>query len=189
MYTLKITLTTDTEDSCWILGKCLPQHRTRSISEHSTCTYGNTHQHMYASPSVKYCANHVFSVFRRRFVPKELLLNFLDAMSYLKMNVFHWHLSDFCIFSIESKVYVCSVYVVQVARLCVMYGRHLRGMGSASSLHQLQLVFIPYRLVYNLLLYFKVHAESFTSWVLCIRTKYWHAVSRMYVSLCVYLHT
>ena len=51
-------------------------------------------------------------VVRRRFVPKELLLNFLDAMSYLKMNVFHWHLSDDCIFSIESKMYV-EFYVVQ----------------------------------------------------------------------------
>ena len=27
-------------------------------------------------------------------------------MSYVKMNVFHWHLSDYCIYSIESKVYV-----------------------------------------------------------------------------------
>ena len=45
-------------------------------------------------------------VCRRRFLPKELLLNFLDAMSYVKMNVFHWHLSDYCIYSIESKVYV-----------------------------------------------------------------------------------
>jgi len=48
-------------------------------------------------------------VVRRRFVPKELLLNFLDAMSYVKMNVFHWHISDNCVFSIESKVYVLSV--------------------------------------------------------------------------------
>ena len=43
-------------------------------------------------------------VVRRRFVPKKLILNFLDAMSYVKMNVFHWHLSDFCTYSIESKV-------------------------------------------------------------------------------------
>jgi hexosaminidase len=39
----------------------------------------------------------------RRIVPKKLLLNILDAMSYLKLNVFHWHLTDFCVFSIESK--------------------------------------------------------------------------------------
>ena len=51
-------------------------------------------------------------VVRRRFVSKELLLNFLDAMSYVKMNVFHWHISDNCIFSIESKVYVLSCGVV-----------------------------------------------------------------------------
>jgi hexosaminidase len=40
----------------------------------------------------------------RRFVPKTLLLNFLDAMSMVKLNVFHWHLSDWCLFSIESKL-------------------------------------------------------------------------------------
>ena len=49
---------------------------------------------------------YIIHVCRHRFVPKELILNFLDAMSYVKMNVFHWHISDVCIFSIESKVYV-----------------------------------------------------------------------------------
>ena len=44
------------------------------------------------------------------------------------MNVFHWHLSDFCIFSIESKVYVqfhvmqmLSLYYDPVAIVTVIY--------------------------------------------------------------------
>ena len=60
-------------------------------------------------------------VVRRRFVPKELLLNFLDAMSYVKMNVFHWHISDNCIFSIESKVYVLSCGVVVYTATSILY--------------------------------------------------------------------
>ena len=41
----------------------------------------------------------------RRFFPKEHVMQLLDAMSYLKFNVLHFHLSDLCRFSIESKVY------------------------------------------------------------------------------------
>lgn len=31
-----------------------------------------------------------------------LVYNLLDAMSYLKMNVLHFHLSDYCRFAVES---------------------------------------------------------------------------------------
>ena len=42
---------------------------------------------------------------RRRFFPVELVKNLLDAMSYLKMNVLHFHFSDLCQFSVESMEY------------------------------------------------------------------------------------
>ena len=45
----------------------------------------------------------IFS-FRRRFAPKELVFALLDSLSYLKMNVFHFHLSDYCRYSVESEV-------------------------------------------------------------------------------------
>ena len=35
----------------------------------------------------------------------ELVENLLDAMSYLKMNVLHFHFSDLCQFSVESVQY------------------------------------------------------------------------------------
>ncbi|XP_031568671.1 beta-hexosaminidase 1-like [Actinia tenebrosa] len=41
----------------------------------------------------------------RRLFPIELLYNILDAMSFVKLNVFHFHLSDLCRFSVESKMY------------------------------------------------------------------------------------
>eukprot|EP00118_Oscarella_pearsei_P018801 m.194897 g.194897 ORF g.194897 m.194897 type:complete len:390 (+) comp39508_c1_seq14:645-1814(+) len=41
----------------------------------------------------------------RRFFPIPLVFSFLDAMSYVKMNVLHMHLSDFCRFSVESHLY------------------------------------------------------------------------------------
>ena len=41
----------------------------------------------------------------RHFQPVDLIKRNLDAMAYVKMNVFHWHLSDDQGFRIESKVY------------------------------------------------------------------------------------
>ncbi|XP_065884370.1 beta-hexosaminidase subunit A2-like isoform X2 [Dysidea avara] len=41
----------------------------------------------------------------RRISPKELVFTLLDTLSYLKMNVFHFHLSDYCRYSMESKVF------------------------------------------------------------------------------------
>eukprot|EP00118_Oscarella_pearsei_P018802 m.194898 g.194898 ORF g.194898 m.194898 type:complete len:513 (+) comp39508_c1_seq15:46-1584(+) len=41
----------------------------------------------------------------RRFFPIPLVFALLDAMSYVKMNVLHMHLSDFCRFSVESLLY------------------------------------------------------------------------------------
>ncbi len=41
----------------------------------------------------------------RHFIPLDVLKRNLDAMSALKMNVFHWHLSENQGFRIESKVY------------------------------------------------------------------------------------
>ena len=41
----------------------------------------------------------------RHWIPKEVILRNLDAMAQLKMNVFHWHLSDYQGFRVESKVY------------------------------------------------------------------------------------
>jgi hypothetical protein len=41
---------------------------------------------------------------RRRFFPVEFVYNLLDAMGYLKMNVLHFHLSDYCRFAVESKL-------------------------------------------------------------------------------------
>lgn len=45
---------------------------------------------------------------RRRYFPLELLYNILDGMSSVKLNVFHFHFVDFCRFSVESKLWVCS---------------------------------------------------------------------------------
>ena len=39
----------------------------------------------------------------RRFFPPQLLRDLLDTMAAVKMNVLHWHLSDYCRFSVESK--------------------------------------------------------------------------------------
>ncbi|XP_068715024.1 uncharacterized protein [Montipora foliosa] len=41
----------------------------------------------------------------RRYFPVELLYNILDGMSYVKLNVFHLHILDWCRFSVESKLY------------------------------------------------------------------------------------
>lgn len=41
----------------------------------------------------------------RRFFPVPLLKNLLDTMQGVKMNVLHLHASDYCRFSIESKIY------------------------------------------------------------------------------------
>jgi len=41
----------------------------------------------------------------RRYFPLELLYNILDGMSFVKLNVLHFHLSDWCRFSVESKLY------------------------------------------------------------------------------------
>lgn len=41
----------------------------------------------------------------RHWIPKEVILRNLNAMSVLKMNVFHWHLSDYQGFRVESKVF------------------------------------------------------------------------------------
>ncbi|XP_065197326.1 beta-hexosaminidase subunit beta-like [Sycon ciliatum] len=41
----------------------------------------------------------------RRFFPKQLVLEMLDAMSYFKLNVLHFHLSDYCRFAVESLVF------------------------------------------------------------------------------------
>ena len=40
--------------------------------------------------------------YRRRFFPVKLVENLLDAMSYLKLNVLHFHFSDLCQFSVQS---------------------------------------------------------------------------------------
>ncbi|XP_065180820.1 beta-hexosaminidase subunit A1-like [Sycon ciliatum] len=41
----------------------------------------------------------------RRFFPPALVMSLLDSMSYMKMNVLHFHLSDLCRFSVESVLY------------------------------------------------------------------------------------
>ena len=41
----------------------------------------------------------------RRFAPLSLLHNLIDTMSGVKLNVLHLHLSDFCRFAVESKLY------------------------------------------------------------------------------------
>jgi hexosaminidase len=40
----------------------------------------------------------------RRFVPMSLLFNFVDAMSYSKMNILHLHLSDMPGYRMQSLV-------------------------------------------------------------------------------------
>ncbi len=41
----------------------------------------------------------------RHWIPKEVVLRILDGMATVKMNVFHWHLSDDQGFRVESKVF------------------------------------------------------------------------------------
>ncbi|MEL6190980.1 MAG: family 20 glycosylhydrolase [Bacteroidota bacterium] len=41
----------------------------------------------------------------RHWIPKEIILRQLDALAAVKMNVFHWHLSDDQGFRVESKVW------------------------------------------------------------------------------------
>lgn len=41
----------------------------------------------------------------RRYFPLELVKNIVDGMSYVKLNVLHFHISDWCRFSVESKLY------------------------------------------------------------------------------------
>jgi hexosaminidase len=41
----------------------------------------------------------------RHFIPKEIILRNLDAMAAMKLNVLHWHLSEYQGFRIESKVF------------------------------------------------------------------------------------
>ena len=41
----------------------------------------------------------------RHWIPKEVILRNLDAMGALKMNVFHWHLTESQAFRIESRLY------------------------------------------------------------------------------------
>ena len=41
----------------------------------------------------------------RHWIPKKVILRNLDAMAAVKMNVFHWHLTEYQGFRIESKIY------------------------------------------------------------------------------------
>ena len=41
----------------------------------------------------------------RRFFPVPLVENLLDTMAAIKLNVLHLHASDFCRWSVESKLY------------------------------------------------------------------------------------
>ncbi len=41
----------------------------------------------------------------RHWIPKEVILRNLEAMAAVKLNVFHWHLSDYQGFRVESKVF------------------------------------------------------------------------------------
>lgn len=41
----------------------------------------------------------------RHWIPKELILRNLEAMASVKMNVFHWHLSEHQAFRVESKIF------------------------------------------------------------------------------------
>jgi hypothetical protein len=41
----------------------------------------------------------------RRFAPVALLHNLIDTMAAVKLNVLHMHMSDFCRFAVESKLY------------------------------------------------------------------------------------
>lgn len=41
----------------------------------------------------------------RRFFPVSVVENMIDAMAYNKMNVLHFHASDLCRWSVESKIY------------------------------------------------------------------------------------
>ncbi len=41
----------------------------------------------------------------RHWIPKEVILRNLDAMATVKMNVLHWHLTEYQGFRIESKVF------------------------------------------------------------------------------------
>ena len=59
----------------------------------------------------------------------KLIENLLDAMSYLKMNVLHFHFSDLCQFSVESMLYpeltstLLQYYTQQDVKNLIQYAR------------------------------------------------------------------
>ena len=46
----------------------------------------------------------VYFFYRRRYFPFELVKNILDGMSFVKLNVLHLHILDWCRFSVQSKL-------------------------------------------------------------------------------------
>jgi hexosaminidase len=71
----------------------------------------------------------------RHWIPKEVILRNIDAMAAVKMNVLHWHLSEYQAFRVESKVFPKlhelgsdgNYYTQEDVREVVAYA-HLRGI-------------------------------------------------------------
>ena len=76
-----------------------------------------------------YIDDYYIIIQRRRFFPVVLVENLLDAMSYLKMNVLHFHFSDLCQFSVESMEYpeltatLQQYYTQQDVKDLILYAR------------------------------------------------------------------
>ena len=55
------------------------------------------------------CCYWLYIFYRRRYFPFELVKNILDGMSFVKLNVLHLHILDWCRFSVQSKLWVFKV--------------------------------------------------------------------------------
>ena len=59
---------------------------------------------IYNSVVVKrFCCYWLYIFYRRRYFPFELVKNILDSMSFVKLNVLHLHILDWCRFSVTEQ--------------------------------------------------------------------------------------
>ena len=64
----------------------------------------------------------------RHYYPKEVILQHLDAMSYNKFNILHWHIVDSIAFPYQSKTFpsMSEEENINLSRCQCVYSCHLR---------------------------------------------------------------